>query len=891
MNKLLDSKYNIDFFEKLIRNRMDELGFSGIQKYEDRVKEEYDVIVGADLENYFLIIWDILHWNKENKYLTGLSRGSAAGSFIMYLLDIVKINPFDYDLLFSRFLNAGRVASVYLDFKFKDDFEKTSNDYTDISRLSIVKGTDKIAAKFFKGDLICGHKIKCIEKKYKGHISLPDVDMDLSDRDKTKQFIIEKYGEEQFSLLGSYNTFKIKAALKDLNRVVGSDLDYAALNVLTSTLYFKENTDSEFEEIFREALDNQMFYDYIQDNPKIINAMFWLLDTPKSSSVHPCGTLSIPAEESIFEEFPLSDQEGECMCEWTGPELDTLGFVKNDLLGLAQLSFFENILSLVKKYENKDIDLYNLPLDDSKVFDYLGNGWNSEIFQFNSYLLINYCKILKPKEIKDLSVAVAAVRPGPMNSGLHLKYVKRKNKEEETEYKFGYEKYTSETYGIILFQEQVINIAAYIGDLTLVEADGLRKALGKKKMDKMLEYHDKIKPNALEKGCSSKEFEDIWMEWVEFAKYAFNKSHSVAYAITGYLSQYLKVYFPREFWTAAFQKANDSSDRKEKFNQYFEELKKSDSPIKVVSPDINIASTKTTFKEDNIYFPLNNIKYLSNSGVDLIIEEKAKNGEFYSFEEFLNRLGKNKELNKRELENLVLSGSFDRIENIKSPIDRQRLIKTLYKFLRKDYNREFFIDTFQEDEIWWDLKQLTLIGIDTINFSRLCNKYFENFMFFDSYKELGPKMKVNFGGVISDYVERKTKKKEQYFGIVTIVSNNIPYSLILWHDEWEKNKENIIKYKDQIILAECEITENKLSNTLQFCLLKDSIPVFLGSSEETKRELPKSCSFKKGDTVKTDSGEIGKIIRNASNTDISILKENGEELNITKWDIVEIINS
>ena len=391
-------KTNLDFFEQLIRNRMNKLGFSGIDKYEERVKEEYNVIVGAGLEEYFLIIWDILNWCKKNNILTGLSRGSAAGSFIMYLMDIVKINPFDYDLLFSRFLNAGRVAQVYEQLEFEDG-SKTEFE----SRLNIPNGGDRILAKYHKGDKIGEKKIINKYIEYKGHISLPDVDMDVEDREKVKQYIINKYGEEQFSLLGSYNTFKIKAAIKDLCRVIGTNMDYAALNVMTSTMFFKEGVDANFEEIFKTALTNSMFYNFVQENPKIVNAMYWLLDTPKSASVHPCGTLSIPKDESIFNDFPLSLQEGEYMCEWTGPELDTMGFVKNDLLGLAQLGFIKNILTLIKEHRGENVNIYNIPLDDKEVYEYLSNGWNSEVFQFNSNLLVNYCKVLNPTHIGDLS--------------------------------------------------------------------------------------------------------------------------------------------------------------------------------------------------------------------------------------------------------------------------------------------------------------------------------------------------------------------------------------------------------------------------------------------------------------------------------------------------------
>ena len=173
--------------------------------------------------------------------------------------------------------------------------------------------------------------------------------MDIEDRSKVKEYIINKYGPNHFAVLGSFNTFKIKAAVKDLCRVMGTNMDYTALNVMTSTMFFKEGVDANFEEIFKTALINPMFYNFVQENPKIVNAIYWLLDCPKSSSIHPCGTLSIPEDEDIFDKFPLFYQDGEYVLDWTGPEIDNLGYVKNDLLGLSQLVFFKDILRLIKE--------------------------------------------------------------------------------------------------------------------------------------------------------------------------------------------------------------------------------------------------------------------------------------------------------------------------------------------------------------------------------------------------------------------------------------------------------------------------------------------------------------------------------------------------------------
>lgn len=862
----VDEIYNLTFLNQLIDHGMEKHGFRGNPKYEERLQEEYRTIVGADLENYFLILWDIVnHCKKVNNY-TGYGRGSACGCLITYLIGITKIDPFDYDLLFSRFLNAGRVARVVYDIYLDGEL---TDEYTGIFKLDYPLNCEKFPFNLKVGEEISGKKITKIEKRYEGHVSMPDIDLDIEDREEVKQYLISKYGRERFTVIGSYNTFKIKAGVKDLARVVGTNLDYAALNALTNRLFFKEGSDAYFEEIFRTAQTNSFFKEFIFENPKLINSLYWIIDTPKTSSIHPCACMLIPDDEKdIFDYFPMFKQKEEFVCEWEGGELDELGFLKEDLLGLSQLEFLHNICNLIKKNKNIDLDVFSVPLDDEGVFEYFQKGWNSEVFQFNSYLLVNYCKLLKPVEIMNLITAVAAVRPGPMNNGLHLKYVKRKNGEEEVDYKFGYRDFTQETYGLILFQEQLIRIASYLGDLDLVEGDGLRKALGKKLLDKMQSYKELIKPKAIEKGCPSQEFEDIWSEMVEFAKYAFNKSHAAAYAITGYISQWLKVHYSIEFWTAAFEKANDSDKRKEKFNQYFKELLESNSPISVVSPEINTASNRATNDNDSkIYFPLNNIKYLSNNGVENILADRKKNGKFYSFEEFLIRLGKEKLLDKREFENLILSGVFDEIEELKSPIERKGLIINLYNYLKRDY-REFFLDPFQENELWWSLKQWELLGVTSIDYQKLCNKNYGRYSYFKSIRDLGEEQKVTFGGIILDFIVKRTKKKQD-FGEVTLENDNVPYTLIMWPEVWEEYKDQIEKYKGYVVLFEASAGRNNISGNLQFTFVEDTVPVFLGSTGELL-EKPKPLSFAKWDKVKLATDEVGTIIKYPSNQAISV---------------------
>lgn len=877
---------NLDFLNQLIDKGMEEHGFRGNPKYEARLEEEYRTIVGADLENYFLILWDIVQHCKKVGNYTGYGRGSACGSLITYLIGITKLDPFDYDLLFSRFLNAGRVATVVYDIYLNG---KLREEYTGIHKLDCPLNCDKQSFKLKIGEIINGEKVTKLEKRYEGHVSMPDIDLDIENREEVKQYLISKYGRERFTVIGSYNTFKIKAGVKDLSREVGTNMDYAALNAMTNTLFFKEGKDAYFEEVFKAAQENSFFKNFVLQNPKIIRYLFWLLDTPKSTSIHPCACMLIPDDEKdIFDYFPMFEQKGEFVCEWEGAEVEAEGFLKEDLLGLQALEFLHNICNLIKENKGIDLDVFHVPLDDKEVFRYFQNGYNSEVFQLNSNLLVNFCKLLKPSEMNDLIASIALVRPGPLNNGLHIKYQKRKQGLEKPEYKFGFELATKDTYGILVYQEQIIKLCSYLGDLTLVEADDVRKSLGKKLMDKLQLYHDKIKPNAIKKGCSEKEFEEIWTTIQEFAKYSFNRSHSAAYAVTGYITQWLKVNYPIEFWTAAFEKANNSDKRKEKFNQYFKEIAQAKIDIQVVNPDINTASNKTTNdNKTHIYFPLNNIKYLSNDGVENILAERKRNGKFYSFEEFLIRLGKDKLLDKREFTNLILSGVFDEVEDIQNSSDRKKLIIKLYNYLKKDY-REFFLDPFQQNEVWWDLKQWELLGVANIQYKKLLRQNkLERYSYFGAFKELSSEQKVSLGGIILDYSVKKTKKKQE-FGEIFIENNNIPYTIIFWPEVWEQYKEQVEKYKGYLILMEGVYGENSVTGNGNFTLIEDSIPIFIGSDGQLL-EKPKPISFSKFDKVQLADGAIGTVIKYPSNQAITLELKNKKQIVVTKFDIKEVV--
>lgn len=749
--------------------------------YFERIQEEVQIIEKGDVLDYFLILTDIISWANSNGILTGIGRGSSGGSLIAYLLKITHLDPIELNLLFSRFLNEGRVGK-----------------------------------------------------------SLPDIDTDFmgSRRDEVKRYMESRYGYTQVCSVGTYTTLQIKAALKDLARL--KSLDTQRLNYLTKILRLDDDgvhITGDIAVLFKDVVGSKDLREFVQENPDIVHLIELCLGQPRSQSIHPCATVilpkSLPIETTIpIKKMQLGDGADVLVTEWEGGELEEAGYLKEDILGVAQLDKFASILEKIKKDTGELVDIYSLPLDDSKVYDYFCKGWNGDIFHFGSRTLTEYCKQLQPLCLDDLIAGISLIRPGTMESGFHTKFIKYRQGEEEPEYDYGLYEVTKNTYGLYIYQEQIMQACIELADFTSSEADDIRRALGKMKPELIATYGEEFISRAVKKGCSREEAEGIWIKLARFANYGFNKSHAAAYSITGYIGQWLKVYYPLQFWTTALQYA-DSSD----LPVYISEINKSGS-IKLLPPDINKSSLEffVDISENSIYWNLLSIRNCGEKALSQIEEDRREKGEYFSLEEFISRnVYKGSKTNKLVVENLILSGAFDKLHEIRTPSSRLDLVEY--------YRRTCGIKPSSTDEIsnsrdfwpydwWWLLKQRQLCGIAFLDYYGLMNSYqdfHESYVDFSLPSELSTYKKdslVKVAGYIHS-VDVRSSKKGLYADI--LIDCNYEFLTIrIWTDQWKYFSEYCQEVEKSLIFFIGSIGEDNFGNRMIFSH-KDSKLMILSS--------------------------------------------------------------
>jgi DNA polymerase-3 subunit alpha len=718
-----------------------------ISKYIAQIEKEYDIIDYGQLQDYFLINWEQIKWCEKSNIMTGVARGSSAGFQTSNLLNITKIDPFDYDLIAERFLTKERAK----------------------------------------------HSIADI-----------DCDVEQQRRDDIKKHLMDKYGYEQCCSVGTYTTFQIKGGLKDIAKIEG--IPFAETNYITSIL---EKECKEWPDIFKIAAKKKRLKNFIKEYPYIINDLKIILNSKKATSMHASAFIITPKEKTVYEWMPvrkeIKDGEEILVSEWEGGELEAAGFLKQDLLGLLQLDKFHYILDLIKQNKGADIDIYNLPLDCKKTYSYFKKGWTQDVFQFGTKELSKYCKELDPEDINDLIAANALYRPGSIHNNFHNEYIIRKNDEKKVEYYTGTEDITKNTYGILCYQEQIMQICQKLAGFDLSETDVIRKALGKKKADLIKLYGDKFVERSVKNGYEEKEMIKLWNAMEKFSSYSFNLSHAAAYSIMGYISQWLKVHYPIEFWTAAFKFANDK-----KVSYYISEINKS-GDIKIMASDINKSKDDvyTDFQNLTICWPFSSIKQCGEKASKQIMEERDKNGEYFSFEEFLARhTFKSSKVTKQVIENLVLSGAFDEIEQINRHIDRIKLIDFFRKEnkVKVDTAKDLLtlnVDKLSEDW-WWNLQQKRVSGISFFNYGKICKDFMNESDIFTPSDEIQiesfatNRQNVCVGGYVTEIIERDSKKGK--WVRIEIESNYDFCSITMWAEQYRKFEKLDIKSKEKCLL-------------------------------------------------------------------------------------------
>ncbi|MGC9603599.1 MAG: DNA polymerase III subunit alpha [Minisyncoccia bacterium] len=588
-----NEKTSYEYMESLVKERVYNR-YPEISKIvKERMEMELGVIKKTGFADYFLIVQDFVNWAKEHGIVVGPGRGSAAGSIVSYILGITNIDPLKYDLLFERFLNPDRIQA-------------------------------------------------------------PDIDLDFTDtrRDEVLAYVREKYGADRVAQIITFGTMMAKAAVRDAGRAMG--LPYSFCDQIAKLLPLNVNSKmTDLKTALEKVPELKEIYRKNADAKKLLDAAIKLEGTARHASVHACGV--VISDEPLTELMPLQrapQGEDTILTQFEMHSVEDMGLLKMDFLGLKNLTIIEKTLRLVKEIHGVDIDIDKIPLEDPAVFKLLQEADTTGIFQLESSGMRHYLKDLKPTSLEDIIVMIALYRPGPIE--LIPQYINRKFGREKVKYLHPkLEPILSQTYGVGVYQEQMMRIARDLGGFTLAEADTLRKAIGKKIKSLLDEQQERLVKGMIKNGIDSRTANAIWDLFPPFARYGFNRSHAACYAMISYETAYLKAHYPVEFMASLL---NISGTEIERINFLVNEARHLN--IRVLPPDINQSFQDFTPDGSNIRFGLAAVKNVGANIVNVIITERAKGGPFSDLSNFLTRV-QHRDLNKKSLESLVKAGAFD----------------------------------------------------------------------------------------------------------------------------------------------------------------------------------------------------------------------------------------
>ncbi len=570
------------------------------EKTEERIKYELSTIEWMGFPGYFLIVWDYIRAAREMGVSVGPGRGSAAGSVVAYCLKITNIDPLKYDLLFERFLNPER-------------------------------------------------------------ISLPDVDVDFDEdgRADVLRYCVQKYGQKRVAQIVTFGTMAPKMAIKDVARVQKlalSESDRLSKLVPDKVTPDKKHGETPFDFVYKES--PELAAERESPNQLIRNTLKYaekLEGSIRQTGVHACGVIIGQDDLEKFAPMAIAKDAELNVVEFEGKEVESVGLIKMDFLGLRTLSIIKDAVENVKAVHGVDVDIDGISLDDAPTYEVFARGDTTGLFQFESPGMKKHLRNLKPNRFEDLNAMNALYRPGPME--YIPNFIARKHGQEPVTYEIAdMEEYLNDTYGITVYQEQVMLLSQKLAGFTGGEADTLRKAMGKKKRDVL----DKMKPKFIE-GCKQRGHDEkicdkIWGDWEAFASYAFNKSHSTCYAYVAYQTGYLKAHYPSEFMAALLSR--NLADIKQ-LTLYMNECKRMG--IRVLGPDINESMrTFSSNKAGDVRFGLGAVKGVGEAAVESIIAERNANGRFKDIYDLMERVNFSA-VNRKCFENLAYAGGFDSI--------------------------------------------------------------------------------------------------------------------------------------------------------------------------------------------------------------------------------------
>lgn len=749
-----------------------------------RAEYELSVIDKMSFNGYFLIIADFVNWGKDRGIVFGPGRGSAAGSIIAYALNITELDPLAYDLLFERFLNPDR-------------------------------------------------------------ISMPDIDIDIQDsrRNEVIEYCIEKYGEDRVANIVTFGRMAARNAVRDVARVL--QVPYAEADRLAKMI--PPPVQGRHIPLKKSLVDDENLAEEYKNSPKskeVFDLAVRLEGTIRSHGVHAAGVVIAPDIITNFTPLEMA-QKGVIATQYSMGPVEEIGLLKIDFLGLSNLTIIKNALRIIKKVYGKDIDISNIPLDDEKTYGLFQRGDTIGVFQLESSGMKRYLKELKPTVFEDIIAMVALYRPGPLTAGLTDEFIARKNGRKQVVYDHELMKNSlKNTYGVLVYQEQVMQIAKEMCGFSGGEADTLRKAVGKKIREMMIEQKDKIISGAIKNGVEKRVAEKFWTDLEGFADYAFNKSHAACYGLIAYWTAYLKAHFPVAFLAALMTSDFDDTD-----HLAIDITECRSNGIDVLPPDVNESFLEFAViygnKKESIRFGMNAIKNVGKGAVDEIIRVREESGKFKNIQDFLYRV-EPRVVNRKTLESLIKAGAMDCFEERSTLIANLDLLTSYSARVHKEKSSNQ-MGLFEDSHENTSFAELTLVPA-SLEFPLRTQLVWERELLglylsshpLEEYKlfleenthsigDLSVEMegkKTKVGGSITEFREIKTKKGQSMaFVKIADIANEV--ELIIFPDVYQKTVG--IWQKDMVLLVTGRINRDNRNGS-------DEVKIIVEDAREITHE-------------------------------------------------------
>ena len=733
--------------------------------YRERLNSELDTICKMGFSAYFLVVSDFIFHARKNDIPVGPGRGSAAGSLVAYALGITALDPIRHNLIFERFLNPER-------------------------------------------------------------ISMPDIDVDFcgEHRDEVIRYVTEKYGAEKVAQIGTFGTMSSKAVIKDVGRVLG--LPYAEVDRLSKMIpsfrgkvFSIEEAVSKVKEVKERISENKQLAEVVELAKSLENMV-------RHSSTHAAGV--VISNEPLADYIPLyKGSKNEVVTQFDMSSIEKLGYVKFDFLGLKTLTILDKAVKYVRenqKKNEKEFDLDRIPLDDPKVYSLLREGATMGIFQVESAGMKDLLAKLRPADFEDITAALALYRPGPLDSGMVDEFTKRKNGRKVDFPHPALREILGETYGLFVYQEQIMQTASELAGFTMGEADLLRRAMGKKKSSEMRAQRKRFLTGAEKKDIEPKKAAELFDTMEKFAEYSFNKSHSAAYAMITYQTAYLKAHYPAEFMAAFMSVEAHNMD---KVISGITECRRLG--IDVLQPDINRSCSGFTVSEGKILFGFTAIKYVGNSLIEEIVRTREKDGVFESVTDFCARVN-SKNLNKKAFESLVMGGAFDSLEPSRARLFASRESLLEYNSIKHhtptngqgmlfDLPNSVSAPTLEESEPWDDRIRLEN-ELDVLGFfisSHPLQKYslelekYSPLHDTESIKQAKDGSEVRIAGVVRSIEIKNTRKGTSFIGYLTLEDLNGFTEAIVFNDALQRSRVLLEqKVEPVVVKGRVEVSDEKV---------------------------------------------------------------------------------